>query len=150
MSRARWRTRLLLAAAAGGAVVPIAGWALTAQAQPATTATATGCVAHITTYAFHPERVPAGDKAKLVLKVRDCTDGAVKVSLVQFGGGPGCPVLDPVSQSATLHPGRVYTRTQEWTAPVCAGPLQLTIRVDRQSTGMQLATRTASLSIETP
>jgi hypothetical protein len=113
-----------------------------ASAQPL----ASGCVAQITTYRFRPATVAAGATSTLVLKVQDCTNHAVAVSLEQFGGGSGCPVLDPVSAPATLRPGHTYVRRQTWTAPDCAGPLTLTIRVDSTG-GAVLATSSASLTI---
>jgi len=123
-----------------------ATWAGAAQAR------ANGaCVVKITRFGWEPSTVHGGDRTKLVLGVRNCTDRPLDITVTEFGKQiPPCPVLDPIGSSATLQPaGRYRPPPLRMIAPACTGVEVMVVRL-ADSHGRVLAHRTATLQITTP
>ena len=89
------------------------------------------CIVKITRIGWEPSTVHGGDRTKLVLGARNCTDRPVGITVTEFGKQiPPCPVLDPIGSSATLQPyGRYRPPPLRMIAPACNGVEVMVVRL---------------------
>jgi hypothetical protein len=113
-------------------------------------ATAPTCQVRITQWAFHPSHVQAGDSTRLKLTLRNCTEQTQQVSVIWFGSGNNCPVIDPAPPTTLqLSPRQRLTKTWRIQAPPCGptgGKEHVTVQVDNQA-GKQVASSRTTLAV---
>jgi hypothetical protein len=130
--------------------------AMPAAAQTRTGITVSACseTIEITHLAFKPASIAPGGTSTAHLTARNCTGGSVHASSTWIGSFTGdtngCPVIDPLSQSADFSPhGTVRSKVGYEVPSGCAATgLQLTVKIS--AGGTLLAQKTADLVIMRP
>ena len=131
----------------------------TVAVKPAAGATPAACTGtiDITHLAFKPRKVAPGESSTAHLVARNCTRSSVEanVTWVATWVGPasgtypsGCPVIDPISESADFTPRGKFISEMNYEVPGgCeASGLYLTVRISAESG--QITQRSADLKIE--
>jgi hypothetical protein len=120
-------------------------------AAPAGAQAGGGCVLKITRFEWHPRMVHAGDRTKLHLKARNCTDRTLHLTVTKYGKRiPPCPTLDPIGGPVNLTPHARYDpRPLLMIAPPCNG-VETMVVFFSDSHGNVIARRTATVRIVDP
>jgi hypothetical protein len=118
---------------------------------PAQAGLSGSCVVKVTRFEFQPNAVHAGERTRLWLRTRNCTDQTLDLTEVEFGERiPPCPTVDPIGRPVRLGPFERFTpKPLRMVAPPCNGVEVMVVKFS-DSGGTVLARRTATLHITMP
>lgn len=144
----------LAVAVAGGLMVASAS-ASTAAPRTARTACATAAVIKIQSFTFRPSSVRPGQSSTATLTAVNCTAKTQQTGETWFGRftrpgtaiPSGCPVIDPIVQSARFAPHGTVSTHLRYLVPANCTATRLVVTVNIDGNGKLLATGSATLRI---